>query len=189
MGVDRPPAPSDASARPPSQRSKLVKSPARRSLPEEKQPLISSSRPMFSRAASSGSSRVGTPLSRLSSAIGNNDPPLGSLSPEMAALNLSPELAAEAVLKAFDEREAEQVEALSQGKAVSGYTSPTAGSVRRHSAGRRVGSGDSFRSASGRDVETIAELEEGRAPMRGSESISTLWSIGSSHSLDLAPKR
>lgn len=187
MGVDRLTGVSNAPANPSALGKKLVKAHPRSISTEENQRLI----PPSSRPGSSESSHRGTPLSRLSSAIGSNDSPLCPLSPEITALNLSPESAAEAALKAFDQKEAELVKALSKGEAVSGYTSPTSGIVRRRSGGRRAGSRDSVRSASSRKVEAIEELKEGHASkIRESGSVSTLWSMGSSrpNNLDLAPE-
>jgi hypothetical protein len=103
--------------------------------------------------------RRGTPLSRLSSALGGGDE---VLSPSEELEDVSPELAA-AALRAFDEREAEQVRALSLGKAQKGYTSPNM-TIRRSSGRRASGSG----SGSGSQGEVVK-----------SESISTLWSVGS----------
>ena len=81
------------------------------------------------------SRRSGTPLSRLSSALGHQspDPPADAMAPVAA---VSPELAA-AAWKDFDVREAAQAKALSEGKAKPGYTSPDLGSVRRAGLQRR----------------------------------------------------
>jgi hypothetical protein len=186
MGLEKPTMHSETSTRVSLQEQKLDKAQPRSPRAVEKEIFFSSSRP-----GSGESPSKGTPLSRLSAAIGSNDQPFGPLSPDITALDLSPELAAEVALKAFDQREAQHVKALSEGQAVPGYTSPPSGSVRRRRASRRVGSGDSERSGSRQDVQVIEELDEGRAPvMRESGSISTLWSIGTSRrsSMDLAPK-
>lgn len=110
------------------------------------------------------------------------------LSPEITDnLDLSPEMAATAALKAFDEREAEQVKAISKGKAGGGYTSPPLGSVKRLS-GRRTASGHSSRSPSN-DREVPVDSGSVGQKVRESGSISTLWSMGSSrpNSQDVTP--
>lgn len=187
MGVERPSTFSDKSPprNPPPQSKKLVKPQHRHVEQEETQSLIQPSQPI-----SINSSRKGTPLSRLSSALGSNDSPLSPLSPDLTGLppHTSPELAAEAALKAFDQREAEQVKALSKGKAMSGYTSPTPGSIRRTS-GRRVASGGSTRSSSREAERPVGSVGRGQK-IRESGSISTLWSMGSSrpNSQEITPR-
>ena len=87
-----------------------------------------------------GFRKTGSPLSRLSSALGvRTDSPLSTMTPEDRNGPLSPEHAA-AALKAFDHQEAQRALALSQGRAVTGYTTPSIGSIRRTK--RRVESGE-----------------------------------------------
>ena len=98
--------------------------------------------------------RDGTPLSQLSSHLGSPDDPPSPLDQgERSPRSIS------AALKAFDEKEAERAKALAQGKAVTGYTSPSSGSIKRTSGRKRTS-------------------EERR--MNQSDSVDTLWSIGSS---------
>ena len=133
-------------------------------------PSEPSARPASS--ASAPGSR-GTPLSRLSSALGTYEP----LSPtfETSAngpVNISPERAA-AALKAFDEREAQQAKAISKGRAESAYTSP--GPIRRQSQ-RRSASSTSIHESPGRTGTVV----KGVPRVGKNESISTLWSMGGS---------
>jgi hypothetical protein len=108
----------------------------------------------------------GTPLSRLSSALGFSPSPMSP--PLDTSIPIDPDLA-EAALRAFDEREAEQVKAIAEGKSPAGYTSPSKIS-RRMSLHRTHSS------------QTVEKRHEGpeKGKMPKSESVSTLWSIGGS---------
>ena len=195
MGVDRGSTFSDSTAKNGAQGKQLVKTQSRYAHSgEERESLIQPSRPV-----SGEPSGKSTPLSRLSSVLGTSDSPVHTLSPELTGrTDLPPDLAAEAVLREFDLREAKHVKALSKGKVASGYTSPPPGNVRRPSGSRRIASGGSNRSSGqGFEVErkTNASPRKGQADEEGekvrqSGSISTLWSMGSSrpNSQEIPPR-
>ncbi|ORY20637.1 hypothetical protein BCR39DRAFT_555091 [Naematelia encephala] len=161
MGIDRPsPSPSDDSPQSVSgpltpsssywMGKKLVKS---RPTSEAQKEAVSVPDP-----------KRGSPLSRLSEALGMGVSPLSPPTVEdvldpMANIP-SPERVA-AAFRAYDQREAEQAKALAKGTAKTGYTSPPSGSIQRASLRRQNSSG-----------------EEGQKGVPKSESRSTLWSLG-----------
>lgn len=181
MGVDRQSSFSNNPPRVLPTTRKLVKAQLKSPINEERESLISP------RPVSPNRSQHGTPLTRLSSALGSSESPQ-PLSPEYTGdLRLSPELAAAAALKAFDEKEAEKAKALSKGQGSGEYTSPTPGLLKR--TGRRSTSGHTSRSPSNdRDLDTQVANEQQK--IKASTSISTLWSMGSSrpNSQDITPR-
>ena len=171
-GVDRLSS-SDASPTFAGNPRKLVKPSPRLETQEERQALIQP-RPSLS----TESPRRSTPLSRLSSALGSSGSPLSPISPDTFSgkEGLSPELIAQAAIRAFDEREAEQARALGRGETGGSYTSPKTG-VSRYTRERRSVSGDM--SPTGRG-QVGAEPAPKVPQARGRGSVSTLWSMGSS---------
>lgn len=120
----------------------------------------------LSRGSSHSSPRAtGTPLSRLSSALGHSSrSPTLELHDPMEPVD---DDAAMAALRAFDEREAVQARALSRGTAATEYTLPRPMSERRRLSGRRS-SGSPEKQEIGRGMRVVSM----------SESISTLFSAG-----------
>jgi hypothetical protein len=124
-----------------------------------------------------------TPLARLSVALGGGatDPVLAGLVDLSDQPTEDPDLAA-AALRAYDEREKEQARLISEGKSQTEFTSPPKLS-------RRKNSGASSRS-SGTSPSAPQANGNGHAGLhtnghRKLDSISTLWSMGSSRaSLD-----
>ena len=183
MGVERTSQGSDRSIRSSRDTGRKLVKPDNRVIQEETESLIP---PVETRTSSRKSS---TPLSRLSSALSPERPTL-PLSPDIVGSEVSLEIAAQAALKAFDQREKEQVVALSKGKNSGIYTSP---SGTRRVSGKR-GSGDDYfglvkgdnvgaspnkDSSSPAPAQVPKQGEVGRR-MAESTSISTLWSMGSS---------
>lgn len=113
--------------------------------------------------------RGNTPLARLSSVLGSYGSPF-SPSAELvdSAQPIDDAVAADA-LRAFDQREAEQAKALAKGRAQTEFTSP--GPIRRPSTNRKGSSGNS----------TPGSAERKKMAVK-SESVSTLWSIGTGSS-------
>jgi hypothetical protein len=137
---------------------KLVKPKSKPSTPRSRDSESSTSSMMERRGS--------TPLTRLSSALGSYESPL-SPSAELVdpSKPISDAFATEA-LRAFDQREAEQAKALAAGKAQTGYTSPGP---------RRASLGSHRKASGGNSVERAKKVVK-------SESVSTLWSIGSGKS-------
>lgn len=154
---------------------KLTKTPPGRSSSSSSSAVLKSptQSAVWTEAGSPDSGRKpGTPLSRLTSALGGDDlhssyfPVLNThrglgLGEDEGGSVVSPEMT-QAALRAFDEREKEKVLALSKGTAVTGYTSPTSSGIRK----KRVASGDSGKSHSSGDSKGSRRLS-GTSPDPG----------------------
>ncbi|RSH87280.1 hypothetical protein EHS25_003189 [Saitozyma podzolica] len=123
-----------------------------------------------SRSSSSTPERRGnTPLARLSSVLGSYGSPFSPSAELVDSAQPIDDAFAAGALRAFDQREAEQARALAKGRAQTEFTSPRP--IRRPSTHRKGSSGNS----------TPGSAERKKVAVK-SESVSTLWSIGTGSS-------
>ncbi len=136
-------------------------------------------------ATSPPPSRSSTPLSRFSSFLGKTGLIASSpLSPEIEKLDPTQEInddVAAAALKAYDDRERQQVAMLSKGSARGSYTSPSPELVSRIALRRRASANQARSPSQSATLSDSGGTTGGHKEREGhatKSSISTLWSFG-----------